>query len=412
MSSPGLRTIRFRLSLVSEQRPHHIAEMMQSFVSRHFRVPASVALVAGTIICAQIVSTTAWAQGRAATVFVDTVDEREIRDTQAVIARLVATRRSEIATRIAGVVQSVAFKVGDRISRGRTLVKLDARRFDIEKRANEAAIVAAEAGLSVARVKFKLAEQTFKRQARLKESTAFSKSRFDDLKQSVEQARSEISLADAQLQMAKVGLDRANYELSHTVISAPFDGMVIARKAQPGQYMAAGGTVATLLDLKDLEIAADVPAAIAKSLAPGTELEAVFESGVTRPVKVRTAIPVQNSSTRTRAVRLSVDLSGVSATQIAIGGTLTLKAPVSAARKVTTVPKDALLRGRGGWMVFAVVENKAQPRPVVLGQAVSDRLEVKSGVKPGDVVVVRGNERLRPGQSVRAKRVAAPRPQG
>lgn len=386
--------------------------MMQSFVTKRFQAVVVTAFLFGVMICMQIVTQNAVAQGRAATVFVDTVDERELRDTQAVIARLVATRRSDIATRIAGVVQSVAFQVGDRIDRGGTLIKLDARRFEIEKRANEAAIVAAEAGLSVARVKFRLAEQTFKRQASLKNSTAFSRSRFDDLQTSVEQSRSEISQADAQLQMAKVGLDRANYELTHTVISAPFDGIVIARQAQPGQYMAAGGTVATLLDLKDLEIAADVPAAIANGLVPGAQLEAVIENGTVRPATVRTAIPVQNSSTRTRAVRLSVDLSGVPATQIAVGGIVTLKAPVSAARTVTTVPKDALLRGRGGWMVFVVVENKAQPRPVVLGQAVGDRLEVKSGVKLGDVVVVRGNERLRPGQKVRAKRVVAPRPQG
>lgn len=386
--------------------------MMQSFVTKQFHAATGAALLVGMSICGQMITADARAQGRAATVFVDKVDEREIRDTQAVIARLVATRRSNIATRIAGVVQSVAFQVGDRIERGSTMVKLDARRFEIEKQANEAAIVAAEAGLSVARVKLKLAEQTFKRQARLKDSTAFSRSRFDDLKNSVEQSRSEIGQAQAQLQMAKVGLDRANYELTHTVVSAPFDGIVIARQAQPGQYMSAGGAVATLLDLKDLEIAADVPAVIADGLAPGTRIEAVFESGTVRSVTVRTAIPVQNSSTRTRAVRLSVDLSGVPATQIAVGGTVTLKAPVSAARKVMTVPKDALLRGRGGWMVFAIVENKAQPRPIALGQAVGDRLEVKSGVKLGDIVVVRGNERLRPGQAVRAKRVAAPRPQG
>ena len=386
--------------------------MMHKFVTNCFQAMTSTLFLIGAVAGLQMFAVEAAAQGRAATVFVDTVDERKIRDTQAVIARLVATRRSEIATRIAGVIKSVAFQMGDRIDSGRLLVKLDASRFEIEKRANEAAIVAAQAGLNVAHAKLKLAEQTFERQASLKNSTAFSRSRFDDLKQAMEQSRSEIGLADAQLQMAKVGLDRANYELTHTVIVAPFDGIVIARQAQPGQYVQAGGTVATLLDIRDLEIAADVPGEIADGMAPGTKLEAVFESGTVRQVAVRTAIPVQNSSTRTRAVRFSVDLNGVPTSQIAVGGTVTLKAPVSAARTVTTVPKDALLRGRGGWMVFTVRDSKAVPRPVVVGQAVGDRIEAVSGVKPGDVVVVRGNERLRPGQKVRAQRAAAPRPQG
>ncbi len=386
--------------------------MMHKLVINRFQAVVGTVFLVGAAVGLQGAVHGAVAQGRAATVFVDTIDERKIRDTQTVIARLVATRRSDIATRIAGVIKLVAFQIGDRVDSGRTLVKLDASRFEIEKRANEAAIIAAEAGLSVAQAKFKLAEQAFKRQAELRKSTAFSRSRFDDLKQAAAQSRSEIGLADAQLQMAKVGLDRANYELAHTVIAAPFDGIVIARQAQPGQYVQAGGTLATLLDIRDLEIAADVPGEIADGMVPGTKLEAVFESGTVRQVAVRTAIPVQNSSTRTRLVRFSVDLTGVPASQIAVGGTVTLKAPVSAARTVTTVPKDALLRGRGGWMVFVVREKKAVPAPIVLGQAVGDRIEVVSGAKPGDVVVVRGNERLRPGQNVRAQRVAAPRPQG
>jgi RND family efflux transporter MFP subunit len=384
---------------------------MKKFPSKNCQKFAGAAQLLGIgLVFLSMATPDALAQGRAATVFVETVERSEIRDTQDVIGRLVATKRSDIATRIAGVVKSVEFKIGDQVASGRTLIKLDAARFEIEKRANEAAIVAAKAGLSVAQAKLKLAQQTFKRQADLKNSTAFSRSRFDDLKQAIEQSRSEVSLADAQMQMAKVGLDRANYQLTHTVIVAPFDGIAIARQAQPGEYLQAGGLVATLLDITDLEIAADVPGAIAEGLFPGTPVTASFESGLVRQLSVRTAIPVQNSSTRTRLVRFTVDLTGLQPSQIAVGGTITLKVPVSAARSVTTVPKDALLRGSDGWMVYAVEKNKALPRPVVLGQTVGNRMEVISGVKPGAVVVVRGNERLRPGQSVRAKPVAPPRP--
>jgi RND family efflux transporter MFP subunit len=383
---------------------------MKNSLLRNRQAFAGAALLVGISIVVLAATQDARAQRRAATVFVETVDQSEIRDTQDVIGRLVATRRSDIATRIAGVVKSVAFRIGDQVANGRTLIKLDAARFEIEKRANEATIGAAEAGLSVARAKLRLAQQTFKRQADLKNSTAFSRSRFDDLKLAIEQSRSEVGQAGAQLQMAKVGLDRANYQLTHTVIVAPFDGIVIARQAQPGEYLQAGGMVATLLDIKDLEIAADVPGAIAEGLKPGTAVTARFESGIVRRVSVRTAIPVQNSSTRTRLVRFTVDLEGLQPSRVAVGGTITLEIPVSAVRTVTTVPKDALLRGRGGWMVFAVEKNTALARPVVLGQTVGNRMEVISGVKPGAVVVVRGNERLRPGQSVRAKRAAAPRP--
>ncbi|MGI9411385.1 MAG: efflux RND transporter periplasmic adaptor subunit [Hyphomicrobiaceae bacterium] len=347
------------------------------------------------------------AQGRAATVLVDTVDEREISDTQAVIGQLVATRRAALATRIAGIIERVDFEVGDRISTGQELVKLDSSRIAIEMRAAEASIDVARAGLRVAEAKLKLAEQAFQRQAALRKSTAFSRSRYDDLKQEAVQASSERAQAEAQMQSAKSILERAAYELKHAVIKAPFDGIVIARVAQPGQYMSPGGAIATLLDVTNLEVEADVPSEIASSLGIGTKVSARFSNGTERDVLLRSAIPVQDVSTQTRPVRFTAKLDDLQASHIAVGSTVTLQLPVSAPRKVITAPKDALLQGRGGWIVYVVKDDKAVPQPVKLGQAVQNRIEIKAGLSPGQLVVVRGNERLRPGQPVKPKHVSA-----
>jgi len=74
--------------------------------------------------------------------------------------------------------------------------------------------------------------------------------------------------------------------------------------------------------------------------------------------------------------------------------------PVSAPRDVLSVPKDALVQGRGGWTVFVAADGKAQPRNVQIGVALGNRYEVTQGLSEGDLVVVRGNERLRPGQDI------------
>ncbi|MDG1168163.1 MAG: efflux RND transporter periplasmic adaptor subunit, partial [Sulfitobacter sp.] len=81
---------------------------------------------------------------------------------------------------------------------------------------------------------------------------------------------------------------------------------------------------------------------------------------------------------------------------------LTVQVPVGAARDVLSVPKDALVQARGGWSVFVAEQDKAQPRPVTLGVPLGDRYEVLDGLQEGDLVVVRGNERLRPGQDIAA----------
>ena len=65
-----------------------------------------------------------------------------------------------------------------------------------------------------------------------------------------------------------------------------------------------------------------------------------------------------------------------------------------------SVPKDALVQAPGGWTAFVAVNDKAQPRFVTIGVPVGNRYEVLDGLNVGDLVVVRGNERLRPMQDI------------
>ena len=74
--------------------------------------------------------------------------------------------------------------------------------------------------------------------------------------------------------------------------------------------------------------------------------------------------------------------------------------PVGRPRDVVSVHKDGINRRGGGTFVYVVQDGSATPRPVQLGTALGNRIEVLSGVEPGAQVVVRGNERLRPGQAV------------
>jgi multidrug efflux pump subunit AcrA (membrane-fusion protein) len=67
---------------------------------------------------------------------------------------------------------------------------------------------------------------------------------------------------------------------------------------------------------------------------------------------------------------------------------------------VVSVHKDAVLRRQGRASVYVIENGTAQSREVTLGPAVGSRFQVKEGLKPGDIVVIRGNERLRPGQPV------------
>lgn len=348
-----------------------------------------------------LIAVSATAQEKAVAVIVEKVKLANIGDTTPLIARLIATVDSDVAARRDGVVDSVLFQIGDKIEKGQALVRLDGELVDIQLQNAEAALLSAKAGIEVAKARLALTKNAFERQSGLLGSVAFSKARFEDLQQEAAEANGELSRASAQVAIVQAAFARAKYDRKHSVIVAPFAGVAITRNVQPGQYIALGGAVAMLLDLNGLEIEADVPVSLLKGLKVGREIEAVLHDGTRAMATVRTLLPTETVSTRTRPVRLSVSLQGVAPYLIANGKTVTIMVPVSAAKKVALVPKDALVQGLdGGWMVFVARDGIAIPQPVKLGQASAGGLEILSGITPDDYVVVRGNERLRPNQKI------------
>ncbi|MBT8476037.1 MAG: efflux RND transporter periplasmic adaptor subunit, partial [Alphaproteobacteria bacterium] len=107
----------------------------------------------------------------------------------------------------------------------------------------------------------------------------------------------------------------------------------------------------------------------------------------------------------TRPVRLSAANGGLKGG--AVGQSVTVDIPVSQARDVIAVPKDALVQASGGWTVFVAEDGMAQPRSIQIGIAMDAWFEVIDGLAPGDVVIVRGNERLRPGQPIEPMPISA-----
>lgn len=356
------------------------------------------------------------AQGGPTGVGVASAEMVEIVDTRPVIGQLVASVEADVATRTAGIVAEVAFQIGDRVANGQVLVRLDEERLQLERQAVLAEVEVAKAGQKVAEAELKRAEQGFQRQAALSSSGAFSRSRYEDLEQDAARAKGVLLRAAAELSRSEARLAEIDYRLQHSRIVAPFSGVVIGRRAQPGAYMPVGSTIATLMDTSKLEIEADVPVELIGALGPGREVSALFsnsaEMSASTKAHVRALVPVQSVSTRTRAVRFTIDLSNLDRSMLAGGASVTLQIPASAPRRALAIPKDALVQSGTGWMVFIVDDGKAAPRTVVLGQSAAERIEVTSGLNQGDVVVIRGNERLRPGQSIAPNAASSPQSSG
>ncbi|HMB48357.1 MAG TPA: efflux RND transporter periplasmic adaptor subunit [Afifellaceae bacterium] len=332
-----------------------------------------------------------------AVVGVDEVRSIQVDQTVPVLGRFVTNRMGTVAARVSGAIDEVFVNVGDRVEAGDRLVRQDGRRFQLAIKRHQALIAIERAAVKTAEADVAIKQQLFDRQERLKDSVAYSGARLEDTAAELERTRNELAQKKAIVIRAEADLEIARVDLADTEIKAPYSGTVIVRQAQPGAYLSASSPVVTLLDDTALEIEADVPSVRVSALKPGRMLSAKVGED-TLQIEVRTVIPDENAATRTRAVRFS--LAGSPPEGLAQNQTVTVEVPISTPRSALTVHKDAVIQSPAGAIVYVVREGKAAHQPVSLGPAVGSRLEVLNGLAAGDIVVVRGNERLRPGQPV------------
>lgn len=357
-------------------------------------LPVGLALVALLAL-----PTALYAQGRPAMVGLETVEMRTLSETVPVFAEVVTTRDAVIAARVGGVIDGVSVLVGDTVEAGMDLATIDTELLDIQVAQAEARMSEGDAGLRVARARLERATDAFERIDGLRGTSAFSAGRFDEARGTRAEALGQLAEAEARVASARAGEAEALYQRDRARIEAPYAGIVLEVMVSPGEFVSSGAPVVRLLDTATLEVEAAVPTRYAVSLSPGVSVTGRTDEGRVLDLTVRAILPVEDARTRTRPVRFVVQDFGGSG---AVGQSLTVDIPVGAPRDVLSVPKDALVQARGGWTVYVDAEGAAQPRMVEVGEALGDRFEVLSGLTDGDVVVVRGNERLRPGQQIMA----------
>lgn len=337
---------------------------------------------------------------QAAQVVVDEVRLVEARESQPVIGRFVPRQAGDVAARINGAVDAFYVEVGDVVTRGQLLAKLDDGIMQARRAQAEARLTEAEAGVATARAELNLRWQELNRLEKLQDSPAFSQARYDDQRQTVAVANAEVAAREAAVANAVADLALAELELSYTEIRAPYSGVVVQRFTETGAYVNNGSPLLSMIADGNLEIEADVPYQQIAPLTPDRKVEIELSDGTRHSAKVRAVIPDENPLTRTRAVRFVPEL-GETVIPIAAGQSAIVLVPSGGeGNRALTVHKDAVIPQTGRTIVFVVKDGAAEARSIEIGRAFGTRFEVLSGLEPGDLAVVRGNERLREGQPV------------
>ena len=354
-------------------------------------------------------------RGGPATVFVDPVTKGTAVETVQVYGRVLARQTGVVASRTRGAIGEVKVHVGDRVKKGDVLATLVSTMLVAARDLKSAALTEFSAKIRTAGAQLRLAAQELERLERLRKSAAFSVARYQDKLRDVERFRSALAEARAKQEQARAELRMADINLYNANVLAPFDGVITKRTVESGNYVGVGSPVVTILNEKSLEVEAEVPANQLGGLTSGIEIDVKPEFGKSFKATVRAVVPEENALSRTRAVRFTPKFIAPDDT-VAANQSVILHIPSGAAKEAVTVHKDAITQRRGKRVVFLVKESddglSVDMRPVTLGDAFGLRFEVLKGLKPGDRVVIRGNERLRPRQKIKISKPGERRGRG
>ena len=340
---------------------------------------------------------------RAAGVRVDAVIVEPLTQTMPVLGRFVARESGVVAALMSGPVSSVSVAVGDRVKKGDVIAHLVTARIKAARSLQAALVSERKAQERTAKAQLALTLTELKRLASLRKSAAFSRARHDDKLSEVAKFQSEVGEKEAAVASARAELRLADIDLYNAEIRAPYNGVVSQKHTSPGAFLNVGDAVVMLINDEVLEVEADVPSDRLSGLSVGRVTSAKLESGRVLTVTVRAVVPEENTLTRTRPVRFTPQFDGGGHGAVAANESVTVLLPVGTTRDVVSVHKDAVIPRAGERIVFVAKDGKAIRRILQLGGVVGNRFEVLDGLKIGDLVVVRGNERLRPGQDIKYK---------
>ena len=224
--------------------------------------------------------------------------------------------------------------------------------------------------------------------------------------------KEQVAQAAAAVAVQEAAVERIDDQLAKHTIRAPFDGWIVERFAEKGQWLSRGGLVARIAELDEVEVEVRVPEISVAGLDVGVDVRLDFDAAPhhTWIGKVARIVPQADVLSRSFPVQIALANEVLDGDPVLRGGMLARAwLPVGKPASVTVVPKDALVLGGPSPVVFVVDPAADAGRdfggtvravPVQLGTAVGGNVEVRTDLAPGRLVVVRGNERLRPGMAV------------
>ncbi len=315
---------------------------------------------------------------------------------------VVARRKAAVASKGTGTLVFLGVDEGDRVKKGQIIARLDDS--DVA-----ATLQRSRENLRLAEADLHDAKQNQARFGALLKQDLVAQAEYD-----VAEARYKRVLAT--IEAARFGVKESQVAVDNTRIIAPFDGTVLKKNADVGEIVAplAGAAsskaaVVTIADMSSLEVDADVSEANITRVAPEQDCEITLDAYPQQryPGYVSKIVPTADRAKATVMVKIKfkeydhrvLPEMGAKITFLAAGA----KTDAASVKPLLTVPAAAVATRDGRPVVYQINDDRAVEIPVTTGQKLAGLIEITSGLKEGDKVIGKVDDKLRSGSKVTQK---------
>ena len=333
---------------------------------------------------------------------------------------------ADVAFLVGGRVLKVLVEEGQRVSKGQLLAEIEPTDYhntwnvaEAQKSAARSVSERAEAGLrkqelEQARIEFERWRDEYKRMQFLVERKSLPPNDFEKVEAAYKAAKERYEMAQegtrkedraaaaAQAHAAEAQATEEGKRLSDTRLVAPISGSIAMRKVDPGQTVAAGMPVFTIVELNPVKVRVGVPEAEIARVKQGATAEITVPSLGGRSFKGRVAIigVASEPASRTYTVKLLVPNPG----PVLLAG-MVAEARIFGPAKLNslTIPGEAVVpdpQGAPNVYVYSADRKRVYGRRVEVGPPVGKEIEIRSGLTGSEQVVVAGQQKLREGSLV------------
>lgn len=293
-------------------------------------------------------------------------------------------RQATVKSKVSGEVRAITVREGDAVQAGQVLARIDTA--DLEAR-----LIERQGQLESAKAQLALAQKTLSTNQKLLKQNFISQNAFDSSESNMNVTRGSVMSAEANVRLAQNALRDA-------VATAPLTGIVAKRHVQPGEKVAFDAPLVTVVDLKDIELQAMVPAVDIPELRPGMTVELAVDGFGERKFGGRIERINPSTEPGTRAILVFVGVPNPNG-ELRGGMFSTGRVALAASAPALSLPANAVRSEAGQTFVWTIEDGKLVKRMVVVGRRdeENNRVEIKTALPAAARVLAARFDNLKEG---------------